>query len=132
MLGTPTFASDVSTSVVVVDLIGDLDETLGTLVAETVARIARHGTSAIFVTTKHVALTSPDGLVALDAGLAAAREAGVSIALEAGSRKMRAAFATAGIATDEGRLRPASVRHLMIARHAAAPRKRRTELPLSA
>lgn len=132
MLGKPALPSDVSASAVVIELIGDLDETLGALVAETVARITSHGTRAIFVRTKHVALSSSDGLTALQAGLSAAREAGVAVALEAGSRKMRAAFATAGIATDEGRLRPVSARHLMIARHAAAPRARRAQLPLSA
>ena len=118
-------ASDGTPSAVVVDLIGDLDVTLGELVAETIARIATSGTDAIFVTTKHVALASSDGLSALDAGLAAARSSGVAITLEAGTRKMRAAFATARIATAEGTPPPSRARHFMIARHAVTPRAAR-------
>ena len=116
----------------VVDLIGDLDGILGTLVAETIGRIVTGGADAIFVRTKRVAIASPDGLDALEAGLASARRAGVAVTLEAGSRKMRAAFASAKIGIADGTLQPEYARHLMIARHAAGPRTKRTDLPLSA
>ena len=132
MFRTQADASEASTSAVVVDLIGDLDATLGTLAAETLARITTTGAETIFVRTKRVVIASPGGLAALEAGLSSARQAGVAVTLEAGSRKMRAAFATAQIGTADGTLQPASARHLMIARHAAGPRTRGTDLPLSA
>ncbi|GAC1301692.1 MAG: hypothetical protein NVSMB19_10120 [Vulcanimicrobiaceae bacterium] len=98
-----------------VDLIGDLDATLGTIAADTLDRIAGGAERSVYLSTKRVRLTTRDGLARLDAALAAARARGCAVAVEAGNRKMRTAFACAGIVCDAGPERPASRRHVMIA-----------------
>jgi hypothetical protein len=111
-----------SRTAVFVDLIGDLDATLGDLFAETLARLRERGTTDVFLTTKHVNGSSRSGLAAVDAALVAARASGCSVAVDPGNRRMRSAFASARIQCAAERLatRPARARHLMIARHAPA------------
>jgi hypothetical protein len=126
MLSTEAFAPAAPHRVaVVVDLIGDLDVTMGDIFAATVDRLTADGTTDLFLTTRHVAVTSSDGLAAIDAALATARGRGCSIAVDPGNRRMRAAFSHARIpyaATADGVL-PRNARHLMIARHAASQSK---------
>jgi anti-anti-sigma regulatory factor len=120
MISTDAFASPANDqSTVFVDLIGDLDATLGGLVADTLARLTERGTTSVFLTTKHVSISSNDGLAALDAALGAARARGCSVAIDPGNRRMRSAFASARIpcAGDAFAQRPQRARHLMIARH---------------
>jgi anti-anti-sigma regulatory factor len=107
---------------VVVDLIGDLDATLGGIFADALAELTADGRCDVFVTTRHVTLSSADGLAAMNDALDQAREKGCSIAVDPGNRRMRAAFANARLGypgADEA-LRPFAARHLMIARHAQA------------
>ena len=113
---------------VVVDLIGDLDATLGTLFADTLAQLSRNGTTDVHLTTRHIAVTTSDGLAAIEAALNDARHCGCSVAVDPGSRKMRAAFSAASISTlpDAQSPLPDRARHLMIARHAPAPKLRKT------
>jgi len=122
MLSTKAFAPAAQSRVaVVVDLIGDLDLTMGDIFADTVERLTADGRTDLYLTTRHVAVTSSDGLAAIDAALATARERGCSVAVNPGSRRMRAAFSHARIpyaAGADGAL-PRNARHLMIARHAA-------------
>ncbi len=95
---------------------------MGDIFAATVERLTADGPTDLFLTTRHVAVTSSDGLAALDAALSTARERGCSIAVDPGNRRMRAAFSHARIpyaATADGVL-PRNARHLMIARHAAS------------
>ena len=112
---------------VVIDLIGDLDATLGEIVNDTLGDLVERGTTDIVLATKHVAMTSEAGIHAIDAAIGAARASGCSIVLDAGSRRMKAAFAAARISID-GTAVPGSrrTRHLMIARHAERPELRRT------
>lgn len=111
-------------SFAVVELIGDLDATLGHMIADTLTSLAERGTTDVFVTTRHVAVSSQDGLSVLDVACNAARRGGCTIALEAGNRRMRTAFASARIATAPrtGAPLPRSARHLIIARHAQPKR----------
>jgi anti-anti-sigma regulatory factor len=126
MLSTQAFAPATRARVaVVVDLIGDLDSTLGDIFAATLDRLTQDGTTDLYLKTRHVAVTSTGGMAALGDALATARERGCSIAIEPGNRRMRAAFSQQGIAyaaTAEGVL-PRNARHLMIARHAEAQAK---------
>ncbi len=105
---------------VVVDLIGDLDATLGTLFADMLVRIAPDAGSHVFISTKHVALTTRAGLAQLDTALAAARSRGCAIALEPGNRRMKTALSFARIPCEAPTLRPTTERHVMIAHRAAA------------
>jgi anti-anti-sigma regulatory factor len=121
MVSTQTIAGQVTGRVsVFVDLIGDLDATLGELFADTLAHLTERGTTDVFLCAKHVSLSSQAGLAALDAALASARARGCSVTIDPGNRRMRAAFASAQIACagDVHPLRPQRARHLMIARHA--------------
>jgi len=105
---------------VVVDLIGDLDATLGDILAETLLHLTRDRSTDVFLTTRHVAVTSTEGLAALEAAVAAARTRDCTVTVVPGNRRMRAAFANAGIG-DLGRdlgTTPFCARHVMIARHA--------------
>ena len=104
---------------VFVDLIGDLDATLGDLFAENLARLMALGTTDVFLTTKHVTASSDSGLAAIDAAVAVARAGGCAVAIDPGNRRMRAAFASARTpcASERFAARPANARHLMIARH---------------
>ncbi len=109
----PAFAASV-----VVDLIGDLDATLGTLLAETLVSLTKNGTRGVLLTTKHVATVSSEGMAALGAALRSARAGGLEVALHAGSRKLRAAFADANILfSTESVSAPERVRHYMFAHH---------------
>ncbi|MGH7728215.1 MAG: hypothetical protein ACREM2_05440 [Vulcanimicrobiaceae bacterium] len=107
---------------VVIDLIGDLDATLGSLVAETLA-VSRAATvgSEIVLAVRYIVGLERDGLAQIARGLAAARARGADISVYVSQRRFRLAFRLAGIACN-GRL-PAltgpSVRHVMMARHAA-------------
>jgi anti-anti-sigma regulatory factor len=112
---------------VAIDLIGDLDATLGTMVTDTLASLIDEGATDVLVTTKHVSGSSAEGIVALDGAVGAARAKGCAVAVEGGNRKMRAAFAAAAFAVDaEVRERRRGARHLMIARHASNPKVART------
>ena len=127
MLSTQLIADPATDRVAVfVDLIGDLDATLGGILADTLAGLMANGDNDFFLTTRHVALTSDDGLAALDSALTSARARGCRIAIEPGNRRMRAAFAVARIGYRDGRSAfPAAGRHLLIARHAAQSKTRR-------
>jgi len=125
MLSTEAIATTATDSVAVfVDLIGDLDATLGGQFADTLASLTARGTRAVYLTTKHVNISSTDGLAAIDAALSVARAQGCSVAIDPGSRKMRSAFASAHIScADDAPSRPSRARHLMIARHAKTPKR---------
>lgn len=103
---------------VVVDLIGDLDIVLGSLLDEMLGRIADGGAPDVFVSTKHVGRSTRDGLAGLDAALRGARLRGCAVVLAAENRKMRAALAFAQIDCDARGARPMGARHLMLAHHA--------------
>jgi anti-anti-sigma regulatory factor len=125
MLSTETIAQPATGRVsVFVDLIGDLDATLANLFADTLDHLTERGTTDVFLNTKHVSLSSTDGLAALEAALTVARAKGCSVAIDPGNRRMRSAFATAHIPCSREALatRPHSARHLMIARHAVQPK----------
>jgi hypothetical protein len=126
MLSTEAFAPATPPRVaVVVDLIGDLDATLADIFAATLDRLTADGATDLYLKTRHVAVTSNDGMTTLAKALATARARGCSIAVDPGSRRMRSAFSHEGVAyaaTAEGVL-PRNARHLMIARHAAAESK---------
>ena len=108
---------------VFVDLIGDLDATLGDQFADTLSQLTELGTKAVYLTTKHVNVSSNAGLAALDAALSSARARGCSVDVDPGNRKMRSAFASARInCEDDAPRRPSRARHLMIARHGALKR----------
>ena len=115
-------------SFAVVDLIGDLDATLGNILAETLGRLIASGTTDVLVTARHVATSSNDGLARLDAACSAARASGATVAIEPGNRRMRAAFSSVSLATERRNPapRPRSSRHLIIARHAETMRLLRT------
>lgn len=108
----------------VVDLIGDLDATLAATFSETLQRLVGGGTTHVYVRARHLATTTSAGLAALDAACGLARACGAFVALDPGSRRMRAAFATVAPAVDRRRApaHPPRARHLMIARHAASAR----------
>jgi anti-anti-sigma regulatory factor len=113
---------------VAIDLIGDLDATLGDILSDTLGGLVERGTTDIVLMTKHVAMTSEAGIHAIDAAIGAARASGCSIVLDPGSRRMKAAFAAARIHVDGAAAQAGSrrARHLMIARHAERPELRRT------
>jgi anti-anti-sigma regulatory factor len=124
MLSTQTIAGHATGRVsVFVDLIGDLDVTLGELFADTLQHLTERGATDVFLSAKHVSLSSQAGLAALDTALAGARARGCSVTVDPGNRRMRAAFSSAHIACagDVHPLRPRRARHLMIARHAQSP-----------
>jgi anti-anti-sigma regulatory factor len=116
---------------VVIDLIGDLDATLGEILAGTLEHQTALGGGDLVVNCKHLSDASADGIAALSRAIAAVRERGHPIFLLAGSRKLRLAFKAAQIACPQIDILPASVRrrHVMIARHGSnslpAPVKRR-------
>ncbi len=121
----PAFAASV-----VVDLIGDLDATLGTLLAETLAKLTMNGTQGVLLTTKHVATVTREGMAALDAALRSARASGLEVSLHAGSRKLRTAFADAHILfSTESVTSPDRVRHYMFAHHEQPKRARAGGVP---
>ena len=103
---------------VVVDLIGDLDAVMGSLLAEMLDKLGGDGGRDIFISTKHVVRSNSDGLATLEAARAAMRSSGCAVALHAGSRKMRTALAVARIGCEDRVPRPRGVRALMIAHHA--------------
>ncbi len=118
MHSTQAISATANRTAVVVDLIGDLDVTLSTLVADTLDRITDDGGRSVFISTKYIALTTREGLARLDEALTGIRSRGCAVALEAGNRKMRTAFAFARMTCDAAASRPAGGRHLMIAHHA--------------
>jgi anti-anti-sigma regulatory factor len=129
MLSTQTLDTQSTGRVAVfVDLIGDLDATLGDIFAETLVRLTASGATDVFLTTRHVNGSSQSGLAAIDAALATARAGGCSVSIDPGNRRMRSAFASAHIpfASEHVAARPPHARHLMIARHAPAPTLRKS------
>jgi anti-anti-sigma regulatory factor len=122
MLSTEAIASSATShAAVFVDLIGDLDATLGGQFADTLANLTERGTTAVFLTTKHVNVSSIDGLAAIESALSVARARGCSVQVDPGNRRMRSAFASARIhCASDGPARPSRARHLMIARHSPA------------
>lgn len=112
----------------IVDLIGDLDATLGTIFADTLDRLVASGTTDVLVTARHVATSSNNGLATLGAACTAAREHGTTITIDPGNRRMRSAFASASLTTDRSGAtpRPRGARHVMIACHALSKRLART------
>ena len=112
---------------VAIDLIGDLDATLGAMFSETLTRLVDDGTTDVALMLKHIALSSEDGVAALGAALARARARGCSVAVDPGSRRMKATFAAArlNVAGSAASARTTS-RHLMLARHALEKRLQRT------
>jgi len=113
---------DSAPEVLVVELIGDLDATLGQYAAETIATHAAKGAPDIVLSTKHLSLTSEIGMRTLDAAIRSARDRGHSVSLDPGTRKMGTAFNNARIAYSPPLARPRAARCLMIARHAAPKR----------
>jgi anti-anti-sigma regulatory factor len=111
---------------VVIDLIGDLDATLGEILAGTLEHQASLGAVDLVVNCKHLSDASPDGIAALSRAIGIMRLRGYPVYLLAGSRKLRLAFKAAQIACPQIDILPATMsrRHVMIARHgaeAAAP-----------
>jgi anti-anti-sigma regulatory factor len=111
---------------VAIDLIGDLDATLGDIFSDTLAHLVAEGATDVVLMTKHVAVTSTEGLSAIDGALGAARANGCRVHVEPGSRRMKAAFAAARVSIASDGPMPARGRHLMIARHAERPELRRS------
>ena len=109
---------------VAIDLIGDLDATLGAVLAETLERIADAGTGYVTISTRHIAYSTRDGLARLDAAVVRARAGGCAISIDAGNRRMRTAFAFARIACERIASNPPSRRHVMIAHHTENERTR--------
>jgi anti-anti-sigma regulatory factor len=109
---------------VAIDLIGDLDATLGGIFSDTLSHLVSEGTRDVLLTTKHVTLSSEAGISAIDSALGSARAMGCAVRVEPGSRRMKAAFAAARVAvansSDVVPFRPRNGRHLMLARHAVA------------
>jgi hypothetical protein len=128
MLSTEAIARTATNhAAVFVDLIGDLDATLGGQFADTLANLTERGTTAVFLNTKHVNVSSIDGLAAIESALTVARARGCSVEVDPGNRRMRTAFATARIVcADHGPARPPRARHFMIARHAEAAKLSKT------
>lgn len=120
MTDTLSLASDAPVAVVI-DLIGDLDATLGTICADALANAVDSGATNIVLMTKHVTATSQEGIAAIDGAVISARALGRSVSLEPGNRRMRAAFAAARVAVASGilPLHARRARHLMIAHHGA-------------
>lgn len=121
MQSTQAIARAAISRAVVVDLIGDLDTTLGTLFADTLVAIAPDAGRYVFVSTKHVAQTTRDGLARLDTAISAARSRGCAVALEAGNRRMKTALSFARISCESLPSRPMTDRHVMIAHRTATP-----------
>jgi anti-anti-sigma regulatory factor len=116
---------------VVIDLLGDLDATLGEILAGTLERQAALGGAELIVNCKHLADASPDGIAALSRALEGVQQRGAPIFLVPGSRKLRLAFKAARISCPQIDILPATLRrrHVMIAHHGsgtAVPVKRRT------
>ena len=124
---TLALAADVRVTVAI-DLIGDLDATLGDIFSDALSTLVDSGTTDVVLMTKHVAVSSEAGMIAVDCALGAARAKGCSVLIEPGTRKMKAAFAAARVpvVAPVADLRPRSGRHVMIARHAVKPKLART------
>jgi anti-anti-sigma regulatory factor len=113
-----SLAPDVRVAVAI-DLIGDLDATLGGIFSDTLSGLVDEGATDVVLMTKHVSLSSEEGINAIDVAVGNARAKGCSIVVEPGSRRMKAAFAAARVPVSRGeRVPQKSARHLMIARHA--------------
>jgi anti-anti-sigma regulatory factor len=127
MTDTLALAADTPVAVVI-DLIGDLDATLGAICADALANAIDAGATDILLMTKHVTATSQEGIAAIDGAMGSARELGRAVSLEPGNRRMKAAFAAARVAVASGAtpLSARRARHLMIAHHAAKPTLART------
>lgn len=82
---------------VAIDLIGDLDATLGEILASTLERLASLGGADLVVNCKHLSNARPDGIAALSRAIEAVQQHGYPIYLLAGSRKLRLAFKAARI-----------------------------------
>jgi anti-anti-sigma regulatory factor len=114
-----------STSSVVVDLIGDLDATLGALVTDTFRELVADGTRTVWLSTKYIATTSRDGIAALAASLHAARARGLEISLDGGTDTMRRALEGASIVYSSDFIAPPErARHYMFAHHEVEKRGR--------
>jgi hypothetical protein len=112
---------------VAIDLIGDLDATLGVIFSDALSHLVDQGTTDVLLMTRHVSVTSLEGITAIDGALGAARAKGCSILVEPGSRRMKAAFAAAHVSVATAKEeRRRSARHVMIARHAAQPSLKHT------
>jgi len=117
ILARSTDSSDAATTVVV-DLIGDLDPTLASVVAEALDGLSPDGAGSVRVRTSHVRNASCDGVAALARALDTARASGLAVILEVGNRTVKTAFANAhlvGVPFTTGAPRD---RHLLLARRA--------------
>ncbi len=116
LIRTPD-STDAETTVVV-DLIGDLDPTLASVVAEALDGLAPDGACAVRVRTAHVRNASRDGVAALARALDVARAGGLAVILEVGNRTVKTAFANAQLACVPFTTGTPRDRHLLLARHA--------------
>jgi anti-anti-sigma regulatory factor len=106
---------------IVVDLIGDLDETLVASVSEMLAGFAEAGPAYVLLSARYLAGVSADALAALGVAVDDARGRGAAIEVDPGNRKMRQAFGEAHIDHSNSEIpRPSGARHYMMARHAEA------------
>ncbi|MFY9779161.1 MAG: hypothetical protein WAJ85_01460 [Candidatus Baltobacteraceae bacterium] len=114
---------------VAIDLIGDLDATLGEILASTLERLASLGGADLVVNCKHLSNARPDGIAALSRAIEAVQQHGYPIYLLAGSRKLRLAFKAARISCPQLDALPTTVRrrHVIIARHAPGPAPERVK-----
>ena len=105
---------------VVVDLIGDLDATLGELLADTLASLARAGESDIVVNFKHVEAVVGDGFGRVSRAITESRLGGRTIAVQAKDRRLRALFKEARLPYSDRSGALGARRHVLIGRHLSA------------
>jgi hypothetical protein len=121
MLSTQDLARpSAARAAVCVELIGDLDATLGAMFAETLAALCDSGETDVRLSTRHVTESTGAGFKALEGAVATARRRGCAVTVDPGNRRMRAALSslTTPKASDSPSAASGGRRHLIIARHA--------------
>jgi anti-anti-sigma regulatory factor len=105
---------------VVIDLIGDLDFTLGDIFAQTLDRLAFDGANDVVVNFNHVSVVHSDGLARVTSAIAQSRMDGCTISSLAKNRRIRNLLSGAHVPREEREVGFGGHRHVMIARHAEA------------
>lgn len=104
---------------VVIDLIGDLDFTLGDIFAQTLDRLAGDGASDVVVNFNYVSVVHSDGLARVTNAIERSRTGGFAVSSRAKNRRIRTMLSGARIPREENEPGLGGKRHVMIARHAA-------------
>jgi ABC-type transporter Mla MlaB component len=115
---TPVRPAGAPRAATAIDLIGDLDKTLATMLGETLHGIVSRGDSDTIVNLGNVAVVHEEGLAAVIRLVVEYRLRGCPIAVRAGQRRMRSLLKAARIPCEseaEGTL--GRNRQVMIARH---------------